>query len=969
MVCLAIADVPGDTTEVTVPVNYLSHQIRERGVANPRFLKDGETYYLYVGGEAGENGNIDIYRSGNVIDWEYVGEAFAANLIDVPGKKKWENPAEDADYTYYHLWGADVIKTGSQYAMVFNATQVEEGDDPFAEDSWKRHTCWIAWADSPEGPFGPSGTQRPTEPLPFRNYRWGFTGTKPHSATLHGGDLETLDWLRMRIDPSFHVEGDDVWLLYTSNEWYAQNLEFVVAMVKLEPSDLSLTHLTAYEHIRLTDPSQDQMPVDNLLVTEAPAIIQRNGKYIMFYSVNPYDAPTYSIKYRMANTLQGLAWDQGPQEGYVLDGSASQDYSYGAGDLVAGPSGQQWLHVFTVMKSQDEFYRSLWVIEQEFNPDGSPKAIFPDESSTVTIRLPSAERDRQERKLYGGYPVRGDYDGDGRDDLAVFRDGVWYIQTTNSEAIAWNLSFGFVGGMPVCGDYNGDGTSDLATFDREGGTGNWQIQTLAGTSLATDINWGYSGTVAVPGDYNGDGKSDLAIYDSSSHMDNWYVATLLDHDTLDEVLAWGLDWGFPGADPVSGDYNADGTDDLAVFASHPPEHLSNWYVLALSGSIIDSAVDFGFWGARTVQGNFGGDARDDYAVYTEGHWYAATVGGNPLFWDESWGSVGTRVFPGDYDGNGTTDLAFFTPSKGEWSIISPDGTDLPRGIALADVNTVGIWQDFAGDNRSDLVVYVNGEWSIRTSDGRIRWEITHGNSSHQCVPGDYDGDGFEDLAVYNQWGGTANWFIRRLTGGTPLADGNGWGYPGTVPVPGDYNGDGKSDLAVYDTAQGIWYVKLLPEAVWVWGIDLIQPDDAGFQPVSGNYDGLGGDDLAAYNPNTRVWKIKKRVDWYNGTWIFNDNFRFGPPGAVPVPGDYDGDGTDDLALYYIDYGDPERKAWWTIKSVDGRTIADAEQWGNAQTVPKAGDYDGDGKSDLAVYWAPGAKWAVRRITGEIILFE
>ena len=27
------------------------------------------------------------------------------------------------------------------------------------------------------------------------------------------------------------------------------------------------------------------------------------------------------------------------------------------------------------------------------------------------------------------------------------------------------------------------------------------------------------------------------------------------------------------------------------------------------------------------------------------------------------------------------------------------------------------------------------------------------------------------------------------------------------PVPGDYDGDGKTDIAVYHSASGLWYVK------------------------------------------------------------------------------------------------------------------------------------------------------------------
>ncbi len=33
-----------------------------------------------------------------------------------------------------------------------------------------------------------------------------------------------------------------------------------------------------------------------------------------------------------------------------------------------------------------------------------------------------------------------------------------------------------------------------------------------------------------------------------------------------------------------------------------------------------------------------------------------------------------------------------------------------------------------------------------------------------------------------------------------------WGAPGDVPVPGDYDGDGFTDVAVYRPSTGVWFV-------------------------------------------------------------------------------------------------------------------------------------------------------------------
>jgi spore coat protein A, manganese oxidase len=80
-------------------------------------------------------------------------------------------------------------------------------------------------------------------------------------------------------------------------------------------------------------------------------------------------------------------------------------------------------------------------------------------------------------------------------------------------------SFGGSGLIPVSGDYDGDGKTDVAVYQTS--TGHWF---LVGSTdgFMQHLSFGGSGFIPVPGDYDGDGKTDTAVYNTTNG--NWFIA-------------------------------------------------------------------------------------------------------------------------------------------------------------------------------------------------------------------------------------------------------------------------------------------------------------------------------------------------------------------------------------------------------------------------------------------------------------
>jgi hypothetical protein len=122
----------------------------------------------------------------------------------------------------------------------------------------------------------------------------------------------------------------------------------------------------------------------------------------------------------------------------------------------------------------------------------------------------------------GDLPVAGDWSGGGRSRIGIFRPatGEWLLDLDGDGAFddcpaGVCARFGESGDLPVAGDWNGDGRAKIGLFRPR--TGEWLLD-LDGDGAFDDCpagacaRFGESGDLPVAGDWNGDGRAKIGLF-------------------------------------------------------------------------------------------------------------------------------------------------------------------------------------------------------------------------------------------------------------------------------------------------------------------------------------------------------------------------------------------------------------------------------------------------------------------------
>ena len=240
--------------------------------------------------------------------------------------------------------------------------------------------------------------------------------------------------------------------------------------------------------------------------------------------------------------------------------------------------------------------------------------------------------------------VPGDFDGDRKADISIFRpeSGTWWVLNSSDGTYSvtnWGISTDTI----VPADFDGDGRIDKAVYR----DGIWYV--LKSSTGGYSVNqFGIANDRPVPSDFDNDGKADLSVFRGGV----WHL--LRSSDGSYRASQFGLE----NDTPIPADYDSNRLSDIAVFRA------GIWYVRYQAG-LPTASIQFGVQTDRPVPADYDGDRKTDYAVFRNGVWYIweSRTGAPTVL---QWGIAGDIPVPADYDGDKKSDIAVYR--QGVWYI-------------------------------------------------------------------------------------------------------------------------------------------------------------------------------------------------------------------------------------------------------------------------------------------------------------
>ncbi len=223
---------------------------------------------------------------------------------------------------------------------------------------------------------------------------------------------------------------------------------------------------------------------------------------------------------------------------------------------------------------------------------------------------------------------------------------------------------------------------------------------------------------------------------------------------------------------------------------------------------------------------------------------------------------------------------------GIWYFRSPPGFTVETTIPwVAGAHYEPVLCDFDGDGVQDLGLRDSsasgrGAWHFKRGPGfkfesewSFRWDAKTG-PEYRALAGDFDGDGFCEIAVRHAPSGVIAW--RRPIPEAPEKSLTWTAGAQLEPLAGDFDGDGQTDVALADLADGgVLHSR--------FGPTFVRENERAlaFGPswFNGDFDGDGRAELARYDFRDHGWGLGRfSIEWRDGgmetfSWASGQNYQ------------------------------------------------------------------------------------------------